>query len=331
MDNNNRSPFPVRSLHILLVTSCEGHPFFDALQIEIEHLLSTMLNKVTLCCYSDLTVSKVIATKPDLVLLISSSVISHTLLNKIDLIREAGIITALWSMDDPYLLDHTVHWIHYFNYVFTTDYSCLELYKSYECNAYYLPLAAATCTYYPLEQPMHRKNDLCFIGCNFPNRATLIQTISAKLSTKRILVGGPYWQSGPHYELCSSWLTPKKINEFYNQTSIVLNLNRPVDFPGFNFNEHNKINPTCINPKTFEICAAGAFQLTDIREDLTKFYTPGIEIETYASTEELLEKINFYLVHEEKRKKIAQQALQRTLLEHTYAHRMDTMLRIIFT
>ena len=83
--------------------------------------------------------------------------------------------------------------------------------------------------------------------------------------------------------------------------------------------------------RTFKICGAGAFQLTDVHYYLCKFYTPGMEIETYTSREELLEKIQYYVVHEEERQAIALRGLERTLKEHTDYHRLDKKLNIIFT
>ncbi|MXO80963.1 glycosyltransferase, partial [Paenibacillus sp. OT2-17] len=60
------------------------------------------------------------------------------------------------------------------------------------------------------------------------------------------------------------------------------------------------------------------------------FYKPGEEIETYSSQQELLEKVEFYLTHEKERHEIALRALERTLREHTYGHRIDQLLSVIF-
>ncbi|MGM0882785.1 MAG: glycosyltransferase family protein [Bacillota bacterium] len=55
----------------------------------------------------------------------------------------------------------------------------------------------------------------------------------------------------------------------------------------------------------FEIAACGTLQLTDIRADLDRFYTPGEEIVTYASPQEMIEKNEYYLHHEHERQTIA--------------------------
>ena len=45
-----------------------------------------------------------------------------------------------------------------------------------------------------------------------------------------------------------------------------------------------------VNNRTFEINAVGSFQLTDIRPDVGKHYILGVEIETFNSASEFIEK-----------------------------------------
>jgi spore maturation protein CgeB len=71
-------------------------------------------------------------------------------------------------------------------------------------------------------------------------------------------------------------------------------------------------------------------QLTDVRDDLVNFYTPDYEIVTYTSPEDLVEKMEYYLIHEEERKQIALRGLYRTMRDHTYANRLSSMLAIVF-
>jgi len=85
-----------------------------------------------------------------------------------------------------------------------------------------------------------------------------------------------------------------------------------------------------INPRTFEISACGALQLTDVRGDLPDHYTPGLQLDTYASAAELREKLEHYLHREEERRQMALRGLQRTLQEHTYSRRLKLLLDIIF-
>jgi spore maturation protein CgeB len=80
-----------------------------------------------------------------------------------------------------------------------------------------------------------------------------------------------------------------------------------------------------VNPRTFEIAACGAFQLTDKRELLPELYGPD-ETATFSGLDELREKILYYTAHPEERAAVAERARRRTLAEHTYTARMKRLL-----
>lgn len=73
----------------------------------------------------------------------------------------------------------------------------------------------------------------------------------------------------------------------------------------------------------------GGFLLHPYAETLTQHYAHGREIVYYRSREELHEQIAYYLSHPEEREAIQEAALQRSLAEHTYRHRVEQMLSIL--
>ncbi|MNR51045.1 hypothetical protein D3C85_1706570 [compost metagenome] len=60
------------------------------------------------------------------------------------------------------------------------------------------------------------------------------------------------------------------------------------------------------------------------------FYTVGEEIDTFSSPQEMMDKIRYYLTHEEKRRDMALRAFERTLKDHTYTKRLNQLLTIIY-
>ncbi|MNI96120.1 Spore protein YkvP [compost metagenome] len=70
--------------------------------------------------------------------------------------------------------------------------------------------------------------------------------------------------------------------------------------------------------------------MTDERSDLLNFYNPGEEIVTYQSPEDCMDKIRYYLAHEDERREIALRGFRRTLLEHTYHKRIQALLSAVF-
>ncbi|MDH4152461.1 MAG: glycosyltransferase [Nitrospira sp.] len=76
-----------------------------------------------------------------------------------------------------------------------------------------------------------------------------------------------------------------------------------------------------IKGRNFEIPGCGGFQLTGNADNLEQYYQDGREVVIFHDNDELIDKIRFYLAHEEERSVIAQAGHERTLREHTYAHR----------
>ena len=78
-----------------------------------------------------------------------------------------------------------------------------------------------------------------------------------------------------------------------------------------------------LNPRTFELAGARAFQLVDRRRYLPELLQPGLELETFEDVNECRKKITYYLEHEDERQEIADNGYRRAVAEHTYRHRME--------
>lgn len=72
-----------------------------------------------------------------------------------------------------------------------------------------------------------------------------------------------------------------------------------------NINTTLRTIKTGIPLRCLDIMGAGGFLLSDYREDLCKYFEAGKDFEGYESQEELLEKTQYYLEHEDERMKIA--------------------------
>jgi spore maturation protein CgeB len=59
------------------------------------------------------------------------------------------------------------------------------------------------------------------------------------------------------------------------------------------------------------------------------FFEIGKECDTFRSTDELLEKIRYYLQHVDLRQRIAQAGQRRTLRDHLYRNRLGDLLTIM--
>ena len=83
------------------------------------------------------------------------------------------------------------------------------------------------------------------------------------------------------------------------------------------------------NMRLYETTGVGGFLLTDNKDNLTELFAPGEEVVAYNSPEECVEMIDYYLVHEDERRRIAQAGQARTLRDHTYDRRTEELVDIV--
>ncbi len=96
-------------------------------------------------------------------------------------------------------------------------------------------------------------------------------------------------------------------------------LNRHIDVAGDYAN----------NMRLYEATGVGTLLITDAKRNLAELFEPDVEVVTYASEAELVEKIRHYVADEAERSRIARAGQERTLHDHTYAHRMRELVAIL--
>jgi spore maturation protein CgeB len=83
------------------------------------------------------------------------------------------------------------------------------------------------------------------------------------------------------------------------------------------------------NMRLFEATGAGAFLLTDFKDNLHTLFEPDQEIGVWRSTADCLDKIDRYLHDDCERQHVATAGQSKTLLRHTYRHRVAELLDFI--
>lgn len=86
---------------------------------------------------------------------------------------------------------------------------------------------------------------------------------------------------------------------------------------------------TGIPLRAFDIMACGGFLITNYQEDYLEYFEPDEDMVIYYDYGDLMEKVAFYLTHDEERKRIAQNAQRKVASEHTYLRRAKIMLDIV--
>lgn len=85
-----------------------------------------------------------------------------------------------------------------------------------------------------------------------------------------------------------------------------------------------------LNARAFEIAGIGAFQLIDYNESLNELFEEGKEIISFYGVDDMLNKIDYWLKHENERRVIAEAAKKRSYNEHTYEIRLNTLIDTVF-
>ena len=80
------------------------------------------------------------------------------------------------------------------------------------------------------------------------------------------------------------------------------------------------------NMRLFEATGCGTLLMTEESPHLSLYFEPGREVVTYANPQELADRIQYYLCHEEERARIALAGQQRTLKDHNSMVRAEQLL-----
>lgn len=78
--------------------------------------------------------------------------------------------------------------------------------------------------------------------------------------------------------------------------------------------------------RAFDIMGCGGFLLSNYQEDFLENFTPGEDFVCYESEQDLLQKIDYYLAHEDERQAITKNGHDKVAAAHTYRDRVRQML-----
>jgi GT2 family glycosyltransferase/tetratricopeptide (TPR) repeat protein len=203
---------------------------------------------------------------------------------------------AWWAIDTHLDPDWYLEKAPDFDFVFAAQRGGAELLRRAGVgSARWLPLAC--------DPELHRRHeveevhDVCFVGHLFPGpRSELVRLIERRYP--RSFVGRRFFE---------------EMSRTYSASRIVFNRSIGDD----------------VNMRVFEALACGSLLLTN---DLhgsgqDELFRDGVHLATYRDPEEMLDKIAYYLARDDLRRRIAARGRELALAEHTYGHRMESILR----
>lgn len=263
----------------------------------------------------------------DMVICLAQAPLSPRVLTEL---RRKGIITVMWFVEDCRRFQTWRDIARFYDYMFIIQQG--EFLKQIEAagagKCHYLPVGCDPEIHAPTvvapDELERWGSEISFVGAGYNNR----QQMFAHLARRDFKIWGTEWPfNAPFDKLVQEKgrrIDPTEYIKIFNTSKINLNLHSSMERDG--------VEPfgDFINPRTFELAACGAFQLTDNRVNLGELFELGSEMATFSDQKEMEQQIDFYLAHPEERRKITDRARARALKDHTYAKRMEEMLGLIY-
>lgn len=252
--------------------------------------------------------------RPDVVFYVSGMFIPIEYYEIINSLSFKPTVIA-WDGDSGVSYECNKKYVSYIDIVFQCDkFYCKNNLLGFK-KVEYLPFGANEVIFRDLHR--EREHKIYFCGAWTPERDELI----SKLTDFPLVLKGWNWNNlskkGKHFEVLNKQINIDCLVKDYNKYSIVLNKHQTAKC----------ISAFGINMRTFEVPACGALLLNDWRDDFSELYVNGEEIAVYKNTEELQVLCDMYLSDINKAREVASSGHNRTLREHTYKHRMNTLLQ----
>ncbi len=168
---------------------------------------------------------------------------------------------------------------------------------------------------------------ILFVGNLYSSqrRQEYIESIVAAFPNKKIRVIGEYkpWYKNPlkclfrkNKNIFTNRNIPEMdVNYYYNRAKVVLNI-------------HNEQQKEGANPKVFEICGSGAYQICDTNTYIKSIFSDG-QVGLYQTKKELITLIDDALKCD--KSKDAQRAYQIVMSKHTFNKRIEQMLDMLYS
>ncbi len=242
-------------------------------------------------------------------------------------IRSQGVAAVLWTSDAPQAgrFDRIAAAAGQYGHVFCAGSEAVDILEKIPgCQPIWLPFACDPACHHPqavtADEEVKYRRDISFVGSWYPHRADVLDV----LSDLDVGIWGPLWGRLPE----SSPLKHKAVEarlgfdvwtRIYTASKIVVVVHY-----------QDGVTPCYqASPKLFEAMACGAFILCDDQKDARRLFNDGEHVVFFKDKEDLKAKAVYYLQQPQQRARIAAAGQQEVLGKHTYAHRLNGIMKAV--
>ncbi len=242
----------------------------------------------------------------------------------IDEIRAMGIQTVNWYCNGSYQL-HLVREISpHYDWCLVPEQFRIPDYLAMKARPIYCQEAANPAIYKPWDVPM--EFPVAFVGQAYGERAGLISHLLKHGIDVR--VWGQSWVDAPRslispevaaipQERRGGPLADEEMVKMYSRARINLG------FSSCGETHRSGQRVLQVRLRDFEVPMSGGFYMVEYMPELEEFFEIGKEIVCYASPDDLVEKIRYYLGHDEERERIRLSGMERCRRDHTWHRRFE--------
>lgn len=274
-------------------------------------------------------ISYILAEKPDLVFVYRGTLLLPSTLKKIN---KMGITVFAYNNDDPfsdnypkYFWRHYLKGLKYYSHIFAYREKNIKEYN--RMNFYNVSLLRS---YFIKERNFYIDDKLptnkyvapvSFIG-HWENdcRDELFREVIE--SGIKLQIYGPEWHRSKYYKYFLS-----NMDEIINLKDDAYNI--AINSTKIALVFLSKLNNDTYTRRCFEIPATKTLMLCEYTDDMNSMFEEGKEAEYFRNKEELVQKVRYYLSHDEEREKIAEAGYQRLLKDgHEVNDRVKEIARV---
>ena len=251
-----------------------------------------------------------------------------------DFLKTIPLYKVLYSTDDPgatYM--RTIPYLHAYQHVmfcalgYSSDFSLEE--KMRYCgmvNADWLPIAVMDFEFdaQRTEEALFsntRDIDAVYVGSPWRQKLDVLFKCKRALG-KRLRIHGLFeWRHNLYVNArygFPGWVRPVSFSDrvkVYQHSKVGLN----IHWNQYGFG----------NQRLFHLPANGVMQISDCPSLVGRVFKDGAEIVTYSSTGELIEKLQYYIDHDQEREEIARRAYRRTMEQYRFKVVMQKATQMI--
>lgn len=221
------------------------------------------------------------------------------------LLNKVGIHTAVVMTESPYDDENQQDWVTCSGLISGITVFTNELSSAKKYNWNYLPHAYDPKTHYAREIDFYQQCDVMMMATGWAERQKLFEEVNWDGIDFRLygiwpMIGD---DSPIHKYLWPICVENPNLPELYSAAKICLNVHRHGD------------GAISLNPRSYEVAACGAFQLSDFRPELPDVF--GDSVPTFSDAKDLEQQIRYYLGHEDERLRLAKESYEK-VLGHTF-------------